>query len=143
MAELVKIVATGIDASWARVLVTDKAGASQAVFKDVRGEVGLMYQGQEADYVENDPTAQMKLEFLQQIVNGNPEYLEALGAPAPVMGPNGQPVGTQGPDPAKFKPRFKELLTKYQANLQQSVKQEQNKQIGRLGMTPGPGSGPE
>jgi hypothetical protein len=138
VAQLVKLIMLAIDPTYAAALVTDKTGASQAVFKDVRTEVALMYQGNEADYVENDPAAAMKLKFLDEIVQGNPEYMEALGAPR--MDPKTQAM--QAPDPAKFKPRFQELLQKYQQNLQQSVKQEDNKMHGRLGMKPGPGYQP-
>jgi len=53
----------------------------------------------------------MKMQFMQQIVQGNPKYQEAL----------------QGDE------RFQALLENYGKNLQQSVAQEQNKMIGRIG----------
>ena len=52
--------------------------------------------------------------FMQQIVQGNPKYQEAL----------------QGDE------RFQALLENYGKNLQQSVTQEQNKMIGRIGVQP-------
>jgi len=52
--------------------------------------------------------------FMQQIVQGNPKYQEAL----------------QGDE------RFQALLENYGKNLQQSVSQEQNKMIGRIGVQP-------
>ena len=56
----------------------------------------------------------MKMQFMQQIVQGNPKYQEAL----------------QGDG------RFQALLENYGKNLQQSVSQEQNKMIGRIGVQP-------
>ena len=53
-------------------------------------------------------------QFMQQIVQGNPKYQEAL----------------QGDE------RFQALLENYGKNLQQSVAQEQNKMIGRIGVQP-------
>ena len=52
--------------------------------------------------------------FMEQIVQGNPKYQEAL----------------QGDE------RFQALLENYGKNLQQSVTQEQNKMIGRIGVQP-------
>ncbi|MBT7911884.1 MAG: hypothetical protein HN607_15325 [Verrucomicrobia bacterium] len=52
--------------------------------------------------------------FMEQIVQGNPKYQEAL----------------QGDE------RFQALLENYGKNLQQSVSQEQNKMIGRIGVQP-------
>ena len=53
-------------------------------------------------------------QLMQQIVQGNPKYQEAL----------------QGDE------RFQALLENYGKNLQQSVSQEQNKMIGRIGVQP-------
>jgi hypothetical protein len=52
--------------------------------------------------------------FMEQIVQGNPKYQDAL----------------QGDE------RFQALLENYGKNLQQSVAQEQNKMIGRIGVQP-------
>ena len=60
------------------------------------------------------PTAAMKMQFMQQIVQDNPKYQEVL----------------QGDE------RFQALLENYGKNLQQSVAQEQNKMIGRIGVQP-------
>ena len=56
----------------------------------------------------------MILQFMQQIVESNPKYQEAL----------------QGDE------RFQALLQNYGKNLQMSVQQEQNKMIGRVGVQP-------
>ena len=52
--------------------------------------------------------------FMEQIVQGNPKYQEAL----------------QGDE------RFQALLENYGKNLQRSVSHEQNKMIGRIGVQP-------
>jgi len=130
LSTLVKLIMLAIDPQYAQLLVQDKQGASQKTFNDMKSQIALMYLGNEPDYVENDPAAGMKLQFARQIIFGdaqgngaNPEYLEALGQ-------------MRGGDPSKVKPRFQELLQKFQDNLQMSLKQDQNKQIGRLGVQP-------
>lgn len=128
MAALTRLVMLAIDPTYARALITDQRTASQKLFNEVKSELALMYVGNEPDLVEMDPTAEDKLKFAQQIIFGdadgggaNLEYLEALGKL-----PNG--------DPAKRKERFGALLEKWQKNLMQSVKQDRNKEIGRLGV---------
>jgi len=73
-----------------------------------------MFLGNEPKYVENDPTASSKLQFASQIVASNPNYQSGL---------------QQGG-------RFAELMQKWAMNLQFSITQEQNKQVGRIGVTP-------
>ena len=58
--------------------MSDQRGASQKTFDKVNQDVALMALGNEAAYTENDPTAAMKMQFMQQIVQGNPKYQEAL-----------------------------------------------------------------
>lgn len=99
---------------WARLLVKDQAGASQAMFREVDRQVGRMALGNEAEYTENDPTAGAKLRFLGQIVQSNPKYQRWLGSDE----------------------RFAALLENYSKNLQQSLAQEENKTVGRLGVKP-------
>lgn len=120
LSALVRLIVLAIDPTYAQALLTDKEGASRRVYRDVDMEVLRMANGNEADYVENDPTAGMKLQFLNQVLQGNPRYVAALNPQA-----NGQ-----------ADPLFKERLEKYTANLQQSVVQQQNKQVGRLGVAP-------
>ena len=59
-AAMVKLIVTSIDPTYAQALIRDEQGAAQAVYKDVDAEVLRMFAGNEADYVENDPTAKMK-----------------------------------------------------------------------------------
>ena len=73
-----------------------------------------MANGNEAQYVDNDPTAPMKMQFLQQIVANNPEYQAKM-----------QQDG-----------RFVELMGNYSKSLQMSIDQQQNKQVGRIGVKP-------
>lgn len=111
-AALVKWKMAALDPQLAQLVVQDKAGASQKVFDEVNNNVALMALGNEPRYTEIDPTAQMKAEFLRQILERNPKYQQA-----------------QQQDE-----HFAKLLENYQKNLEMSVMQEQNKQVGRLGV---------
>jgi hypothetical protein len=71
-----------------------------------------MAAGNEAQYVENDPTAPMKLQFLNQIVANNPKYQQLM----------------------QQDERFRALLENYAKSLQMSVMQQQNAQVGRIGV---------
>lgn len=98
----------------ARSVVQEDGAASEQMFERVKSDVALMFVGQEAKYVKNDPAAGAKLGYLKQILAANPKYLAGLETDA----------------------RFRELATKYEANLQFSVTQEQNKIVGRIGVEP-------
>lgn len=112
--KLVSIAVSMIDPVLGQSILSDQRGASQKTFDKVNQDIALMALGNEASYVEGDSTAGMKLQFMQQIVQGNPKYQEAI----------------QGDE------RFQQLLDAYGKNLQMSVQQEQNKMIGRLGVQP-------
>lgn len=111
---LVKLSIEAISPDTAKAIVTDQSSASQRMYRDVQTEIGMMMLGNEAQYVENDPTAQSKMQFLQDIMSKNPKAQQA-----------------QGQDPV-----FSALLQNYVKNLQMSVMQQQNKQVGRIGVTP-------
>jgi hypothetical protein len=140
---LVPLILNAIDPTMGMAVMSDRQGASQKMFNEVKQQVALMYVGNEADYVENDPTAKQKLEFLQQIVQANPVYLQALGSfqtgtgggrgPMTEDGGRRTEVGGGAEDMGRNM-RFAELLDKYQKNLTQSVKQDENKMRGRLGV---------
>jgi hypothetical protein len=68
----------------------------------------------EPQYVENDPAAQSKMQFVQDIVQKNPKVQAA----------------------AQQDQQFQMLFQNYTKNLQMSVSQQQNKSIGRIGVTP-------
>ena len=103
-----------VDPVLGQSILSDQRGASQKTFDKVNQDIALMALGNEASYTEGDPTAGMKLQFMQQIIGGNPKYQEAVQSDE----------------------RFQALLENYGKNLQQSVAQEQNKMIGRLGVQP-------
>lgn len=120
-AKLVQLALSYLDPTLAEEVTSDESGAKQAVFKGVRDEIGSIMQGNEGLYTENDPTAGVKLQFAQQIITANPDYQLQLNDRSP-----------------QFNVRKRELMDKWLANLGQSVKQQQNKVIGRLGVKPGP-----
>lgn len=100
----------------ARSLVMDEGAAGEQMFEKVKSDVALMFVGQEARYVENDPSAKAKIGYLEQVVQANPNYKAAL---------TGQGSG-----------RFAKLLQKYYENLQFSVTQRDNAAVGRVGVQP-------
>lgn len=120
--KLVQMALSYLDPTLAEEVTTDMAGAKQAMFKEVRDEIGQVMQGNEALYTENDPAAKAKLLFAQQIIRANPDYMQQLAEQSPA-----------------FNSRKRENLDKYIKNLQQSAMQQDNKTIGRLGVRPGPG----
>lgn len=112
--KLVKLVIEAISPDAARELIIDQASASQKLYKDVISDVGMMMLGNEAIYTENDPAAQTKMQYLQEIIQKNPKAQQA----------------------AQSDQIFQILLQNYTKNLQMSIEQEKNKQIGRIGVTP-------
>jgi hypothetical protein len=103
-----------IDPSLAEELVVENAEASQKMFDEVNSQIAYMALGNQPKYVENDPSAGIKMQFLQQIVGNNPKYQAQL----------------------EQDEQFQQLLQGYAQNLNMSVMQQQNKQVGRLGVNP-------
>ena len=103
-----------IDPTLANELVTENAEASQKMFDEVNAQVISMALGNQPKYVENDPSASIKMQFLQQIIGNNPKYQQLL----------------------QTDQQFQELIQNYVQNLNMSVMQQQNKQVGRLGVNP-------
>jgi hypothetical protein len=95
-------------------LLLDQKTASQKLYNDVQTDIAKMMAGMEVQYVENDPTAGTKLQYLQDIVQKNPKAQQQ----------------------SQSDPQFQALIQNYIQNLQMSVQQQQNKTIGRLGVTP-------
>ena len=83
------------------------------MYGDVKTEIGLMMLGNEANYVENDPAAKTKMQYAQEIVSRNPKAQAAL----------------QGDEV------FQQLFENYSKNLQMSIMQEENKTVGRIGVS--------
>jgi hypothetical protein len=98
----------------AKDLLLDQKTASQKLYNDVQTDIAKMMAGMEVQYVENDPTAGTKLQYLQDIVQKNPKAQQQ----------------------SQSDPQFQALIQNYIQNLQMSVQQQQNKTIGRLGVTP-------
>jgi hypothetical protein len=111
---MVRLSVEAVSSDIAKAVVTDQTSASQRMYKEVQNEIGMMMLGNEASYVENDPTAKTKMMYLQQIMQKNPKAQQA-----------------QQQDQV-----FVMLLQNYVKNLQMSVMQQENKQIGRIGVTP-------
>ena len=95
-------------------LILNQEQASQNMFKDVQTDIGMMLLGNEALYQEKDPAAQTKMQFAQQVMQNNPKAQQAL----------------------QSDPNFQALFENYVKNLQMSIMQQKNAQIGRLGVTP-------
>ena len=112
--QLIQEIMMAISPDAARTMITDQKGASQKMFKDVQNDIGMMMLGNEALYVENDPAAASKLQYTQQVLQSNPKAQQA----------------------SKTDQQFQQLLQKYMKNLQFSMQQQQNKQIGKIGVTP-------
>lgn len=112
--KLVKAAVEAIDPDKAKDLIIDVGTASQMLYNKVQTDLGLMMLGNEAMYTENDSSAQSKLQYLQDIMSKNPKAQQYM----------------------QSDPHFRALLDNYVKNLQMSVMQEQNKQIGRTGVTP-------
>jgi hypothetical protein len=112
--KLVKAAIEAIDPDKAKELIINTGTASQLLYKDIQSDLGLMMLGNEAQYVENDPSAATKMQYLQDIMGKNPKAQQAMQAD----------------------PHFRAVLENYMKNLQMSISQQQNKQIGRTGVTP-------
>ena len=111
---LTEMMIQAIAPEMAQELVMDQAQASQKMFKDVQTDIGMMLLGNEALYQENDPAAQTKLQYVQQIMQSNPKAQGAL----------------------QQDENFQALFENYVKSLQMSIMQQQNAQIGRIGVAP-------
>jgi hypothetical protein len=111
---LVEMMIRAIAPELADQLIMNQQQASQKMFKDVQTDIGMMLLGNEALYQENDPAAQTKLQYAQQVLQSNPKAQAAL----------------------QQDPNFQQLFEKYVKSMQMSVMQQQNAVIGRIGVTP-------
>lgn len=112
--KLVKAAIEAIDPDKAKELIINQTSASQQMYKDIQSDIGLMMLGNEANYVENDPAAPTKLQYMQDIMSKNPKAQNMM----------------------QQDPHFRALVENMMKNLQMSAMQQQNKQIGRTGVTP-------
>jgi hypothetical protein len=111
---LTEMMIQAIAPEMANELIMNQAQASQKMYKDVQTDIGMMMLGNEALYQENDPTAQSKLQYAQQVMQQNVIAQKALQAD----------------------PNFQALFQNYVKSLQMSVMQQQNAQVGRIGVSP-------
>ncbi len=111
--KLIGMITRAISPDIAEELVIDQAPASQKMYEEVKGQIGQMMLGNEATYTENDPAAQTKMQYAQEIVGRNPKAQAAL----------------EGDE------LFRQLFENYTKNLQMSLMQQQNAQIGRIGVS--------
>jgi hypothetical protein len=112
--KLIRKLVEAIAPETAQDILIDQQSATQKQYKDVQNDVALMMAGMEAEYTENDPQAQAKIGAMQDIMQKNPKAQQA----------------------AKGDPVFQALLQNYSKNLQMSISQQQNAQIGRTGVSP-------
>jgi hypothetical protein len=124
--KLVQLLLRAIDPSLLNELVSDPVAASEAIYKGVQNDIAIMALGDEPLYNQGtDPTASRQLEYAQRIVFGGP------------MG-GGNPKYQQQ---YQQDPQFKDLFDNWVKNRMQSVKQNENRTIGRTGVAQiqGPG----
>jgi hypothetical protein len=111
-AKLISVALRAIDPTLASELVMQQGPAAQKMFNETNDEIALMSLGNPPQLRENDPTAPMRLQFSQQVLQSNPKYQAQL----------------------QQDPLFQANLQKYIENLQFSVQQQQNAVTGRLGV---------
>ena len=111
-AKLISVALRAIDPTLASELVMQQGPAAQKMFNETNDEIALMSLGNPPQLRENDPTAPMRLQFSQQVLQSNPKYQAQL----------------------QQDPLFQANLQKYIENLQFSVQQQQNAITGRLGV---------
>jgi len=111
-AKLISVALRAIDPMLATELVMPAGPASQKMFEDTNNEIALMSLGNPPKLRETDPTAAMRLQFSQQVLQSNPKYQQQV----------------------QQDPLFQANLQKYLENLQFSVQQQQNAVTGRLGV---------
>lgn len=113
--KLTALVVRAIDPTYADELIMDSGSASQQLYRRVLEDAMAMWQGNQPEMIENDPTAQAQVQFMEQIIGQNPVYQEGL---------------------KKGEGRFFELMQQWMENRKFSVTQEQNKVVGRIGVGP-------
>ena len=115
-----------LDPTLAEEVTTDQQGAANAIYEKVRNDVVAIMAGNQPMLVQNDPTAQMKLKFAMEIVQGNPEYMAQLIEAHPQTG---QPNPNFNPGKAKA---FETFIANLKHSYQETVL---SKQQGRLGVS--------
>lgn len=133
---LIQAKARMIDPALAKQLVMESGPASQALFEKVKADMVAMSDGNEATYVDaaKDPSAPARGQYLTQIISSNIKYLQRLD-PALLQEMQIQvPPQLAKAGAGQVDPIFSALVEKYIKNLQLAISQQQNKQIGRIGV---------
>jgi hypothetical protein len=112
--KLIRRLVEAIAPETAQEILIDQQTATQKQYKEVQNDLALMMLGLEAQYTENDPQANAKMQAMQDIMSKNPKAQQAS---------QGDPI-------------FQALLQNYAKNLQMSIMQQKNAQIGRTGVSP-------
>lgn len=112
--KLIMKICESISPDIAKEIVIDQATATQKMEKEVKTDIAIMMLGMEPQYVENDPAAESKMQIMQQIMQSNPKAAQA----------------------AQMDQTFGLIFQNYTKNLQMSIEQQKNKQIGRQGVSP-------
>jgi hypothetical protein len=110
--KLVGAIITQVDPTYATALIGDSKKAAEAVAGEVDNEFVRMLAGNQPHMVENDPTAELRMQAANEIVQKNPKYQEAY----------------------KTDERFREVVDNFTKNLQMSITQQNNKTVGRTGV---------
>jgi len=123
--KLVQLWLSWIDPTIAQEITTDTQGAANAIYQRVQSDLMAIMDGNKPQLVENDPTAQMKLQFAQQILSQNPKYALMLTEVFP--------GGQRNP---QYNPMIAENMQTYFANLKHNVQEMVTSKIqGRLGVS--------
>lgn len=112
--KLIRKLVEAIAPETAHDILIDQQTATQKQYKDVQNDLAMMMLGLEAQYTENDPQAGAKMQALNDIMSKNPKAQQM----------------------SKTDGMFQQLLQNYAKNLQMSITQQQNAQIGRTGVSP-------
>ncbi len=115
-AKLVEYILRAVVPESAGDLLLDQQAAGQAVYNGVKNDVAQMLLGIEATYADasHDAGAPMKLQYAREIVAANPKATNAL----------------------QSDPLFADLMKRYVQNLEMGAAQQQNRQVGRIGVKP-------
>lgn len=113
-AKLIQRIMESISPDAAKDLLLEQRNASQKTYDDMQLEAAKMLSGIEPRYPENDPQAQQKMQAIQDIVGKSQKAQSTIQGDAQVQA----------------------IYQNYIKSLEMSVMQEQNKVIGRTGVSP-------
>lgn len=112
--KLIRKLVEAIAPETAQDILIDQQSATQKQYKEVQNDLAMMMLGLETQYTENDPQAGAKMQAMNEIMSKNPKAQQMS-----------QSDGV-----------FQALLQNYAKNLEMSITQQKNAQIGRTGVSP-------